>query len=134
VAASADLVVVMRTPLFRRYPRTLVYLVPAVITGGGPDWAADPDTSQRLLPVFQGTIGADITFFGFDLAPDLAARHWVVLEEPPHGVRFYNTGPAPAKSAAMAAAADGAAFASAAFADPLRVLIRGEALVPGSTP
>ena len=134
VAASADLVVVMRTPLFRRYPRTLVYLVPAVTSGGAPDWAADPDTSQRLLPIFQGTIGADITFFGFDLDPGLAAKHWVVLEEPPHGVRFYNTGPTPAKSAGMAAAPDGASFASAAFADPLRVLIRGDALVPGSTP
>jgi hypothetical protein len=134
VAASADLVVVMRTPLFRRYPRTLVYLVPAVITGGDPDWAADPDTTQRLLPIFQGTISTDITFFGFDLDPGLAAKHWVVLEEPPHGVRFYNTGPTPAAGAAMAAATDGASFASAAFADPLRVLIRGDALVPGSAP
>jgi hypothetical protein len=134
VAASADLVLVMRTPLFRRYPRTLVYLVPAVITGGDPDWAADPDTTQRLLPIFQGTISTDITFFGFDLDPGLAAKHWVVLEEPSHGVRFYNTGPTPTASAAMAAATDGALFASAAFADPLRVLIRGDALVPGSAP
>ena len=129
-AASVDLVVVMRTPLFRRYPRTLVYLVPATTSGGDPDWAADPDTTSRLLPIFQGTIGVDITFFGFDLEPGLAAKHWVVLEEPPHGVRFYNTGPTPAKSAAMAAASDGASFASAAFADPLRVLIRGDSLVP----
>ena len=128
-AASPDLVVVMRTPLFRRYPRTLVYLVPAAITGGDPDWTADPDTTQRLLPIFQGTIGADITFIGFNLDPGLAAKHWVVLEEPPHGVRFYNTGPTPAKSTAMAAASDGASFASAAFADPLRVLIRGDTLV-----
>ena len=135
VAASADLVVVIRTPLFRRYPRTLVYLVPAMITSGGdPDWAVDPDTTQRRLPIFQGTISPDITFFGFDLDPGLAAKHWVVLEEPPHGVRFYNTGPTPVASAAMGAAADGASFASAAFADPLRVLIRGDALVPGSTP
>lgn len=131
-AASADLVLVLRTPLFRRYPRTLVYLVPAATdAAGAPDWSADPDVSQRLMPGFQGAIGGDTTFFGFDLDPADAASHWAVLEEPPHGVRFFNTGPTPARAAQMAAAADGAEFASAAFADPIRVLIRGDALVPG---
>ncbi len=133
-AASADLVLVLRTPLFRRYPRTLVYLVPAATAAGRPDWVADPDTSRRLLPVFQGAIGGDITFFGFDLDPAQAASHWVVLEEPPHGVRFYNTGPTPTQVVQMAAATDGAMFSSAAFADPLRVLIRGDALLPGGAP
>lgn len=129
-AASADLVVVFRTPLFRRYPRTLVYLTPAKLTAGVPDWEAAPDLAQRVMPSFQGTITPDTTFFGFDLEPAAGARHWVVLEEPPHGYRFFNTGPTPTRAAQMTAAGDGAAFAAAAFADPVRVMIRGEALIP----
>ncbi|MFC7529258.1 hypothetical protein [Actinoplanes sp. GCM10030250] len=138
-AAGADLVIVFRTTLFRRYPRTLVYLTPAPLAGGQPDWEADPDLSQRLLPVFQGALTPEIVFFGFDLEPALGRGHWVVLEEPPHGVQFFS-GPTPGMSAARAevltqpgAHPDGAAFADAAFADPYRVMIRGVALI-GSTP
>lgn len=130
-AASADLVLVFRTPLFRRYPRTLVYLTPAPIAGGEPDWSAEPAFANRLLPSFQGSITPEITFFGFDLEPELGATRWVVLEEPPHGIRFFNTAPTAARAAAMAAATDGGTFAAAAFADPIRVMIRGESLIPG---
>jgi hypothetical protein len=129
-AASADLVVVFSSPLFQRYPRTVVYLTPAPLNGGVPDWTAEPDLGQRLLPSFQGTITPSITFFGFDLDPDLGAVHWVVLEEPSHSFRFFNTGPTPERAAQMAAAGDGGAFASAAFADPVRVMIRGDELIP----
>jgi hypothetical protein len=136
-AASADLVVVMRTPLFRRYPRTLVYLTPAPATpppASTPDWTAEPDFASRRLPAFQGSIGTDIAFFGFDLLPAAAAGSWVVLEEPSHAVRFFNTGPTPPRVIQMAGATDGAAFASAAFADPIRVMIRGDVLIPAGTP
>ncbi|MGY1684982.1 hypothetical protein ACI8AK_05270 [Geodermatophilus sp. SYSU D00867] len=139
-AASADLVVVFKTPLFRRYPATLVYLTPARLVGGEPDWAADPDFDSRLLPSFQGSVTPNITFFGFDLDPALGAAHWVVLEEPPQGFQFFNTArqpdgaPLPGFDAARIARYDGAlhggSFADAAFADPYRVLIRGEALIP----
>jgi hypothetical protein len=129
-AASADLVLVFRTPLFRRYPRTLVYLTPAPAGATGPDWEAEPDFANRQMPSFQGSITPEITFFGFDLDPELGAGRWVVLEEPPHGIRFFNTGPTPARATAMAAAADGGAFAAAAFADPIRVMIRGDSLIP----
>ena len=136
-AASADLVIVFRTPLFRRYPGTVVYLTPAPLDGAGqPDWEADPDHTVRLLPSFQGSITPDLTFFGFDLDPPLGQRHWVVLEEPAHGVQFFNTAPpglAPAKVAVLAdpvAHPDGAAFADAAYADPYRVLLRGSAMIP----
>ena len=133
-AASADLVLVFRTPLFRRYPHTLVYLTPAPVVGGAPDWDADPDVRDRLLPSFQGTITPDITFFGFDLDPALGAGHWVVLEEPAHGTLFYNTredSPTPTRAAAIAAASDGGAFAAAAYADPIRVMLRGSSLIGG---
>lgn len=134
-AASADLVVVFRTPLFRRYPRTLVYLTPAPLSGGVPDWEAEPDLARRLEPTFQGTITPDITFFGFDLEPDLGAVHWVVLEEPPRGVQFFNTEPvasgwdATRRADFLATGADGGTFAAAAFAEPFRVMLRGEALL-----
>lgn len=139
-AASADLVVVFKSPLFRRYPTTLVYLTPAPLAGGQPDWDADPDFDQRLLPSFQGSITPDLTFFGFDLEPVRGALHWVVLEEPPQGFQFFNSARRPdgtampgfdaARIARFDGALDGAAFADAAFADPYRVMIRGEALIP----
>ncbi|MFC5142934.1 hypothetical protein ACFPK1_32255 [Actinomycetospora rhizophila] len=132
-AASADLVVVFRSPLFRRYPRTLVHLTPAPPDGDGdPDWEADPDLAVRLEPTFQGTLTPEITFFGFDLEPALAARHWVVLEEPPHGVQFFSE-ERPEWDATrrndFRTGADGGTFAAAAFAEPFRVLLRGSALL-----
>jgi hypothetical protein len=130
-SVGSDLVVVFRTSLFRRYPRTLLYLTPAPIKDGKPDWAAQPDLTKRRLPSFQGTITADICYFAFDLQPALGAVHWVVLEEPPHGLSFFNTAPPGSpRVQAMAAATDGATFADAAFADPLRVMLRGDALIP----
>ena len=72
-------------------------------------------------------------FFGFDLDPARGRLHWVVLEEPPHGFQFFcraDSNWAPARQNQFNHAADGAAFADAAFADPYRVLIRGSSLVP----
>jgi hypothetical protein len=117
---SAEAVVVFRTSLFRRYPATVVYLYPAA-----PNWAepnqADNLTGQRVLPTFTGTIGKDITFFGFPVAPEALKTHWVVLEEPPAGYRFYQkimVGPH------AGVAADSASnFAYQRFALPVRVLI-----------
>lgn len=135
-AASADLVIVFRTPLFRRYPQTLVYLTPAPLVGGTPDWTAEPVFTNRLVPSFQGAITPDIVFFGFDLDPSLGRRYWVVLEEPPHGFQFFS-GPVEGMSAARREVFtkpllhnDGAAFGDAAFADPFRVMIRGQSLIP----
>ncbi|AKF86651.1 hypothetical protein MFUL124B02_30905 [Myxococcus fulvus 124B02] len=122
---GTDLVVVFRSDLFRRYPRTLVYVTQAALVNGEPDWHAEPDlASGRLLPTFQGSIGEDITFFRFDLDPQAARKWWVVLEEPPSGYTFRN-------DVGLGGAQDGADFADHTFNDPLRVLIRGEALIPG---
>lgn len=137
-AASADLVVVFRTPLFRRYPQTVVYLTPASLVGGEPDWDGSPDFANRLAPSFQGAITPDIVFFGFDLDPVQGRRYWVVLEEPPHGYQFFcraDTANWPASRVNMFNNAnDGAEFASAAFADPYRVMIRGSSLIPVGDP
>lgn len=117
---DAEAVVVFRTSLFRRYPATVVYLYPAA-----PGWAKpDPTMSlegAKISPTFTGTIGKDITFFGFPVAPSGLATHWVVLEEPPAGYRFYQE----AKTAPHAsdAATSASNFAYQRFALPVRVLI-----------
>jgi hypothetical protein len=121
---GTDLVVVFRSDLFRRYPRTIVYAAPAPIVNGEPDWNADPPFGgpDRLFPTFQGSIGEDITFFRFDMQPQTARAWWIALEEPPSGYSFRNNLPS--------AATDGAAFADDTFHDPIRVLLRGERLIP----
>jgi hypothetical protein len=120
---AAEAVVVFRTSLFRRYPATVVYMYPAAA-----DWTAPAETNdltdKRVLPTFTGTIGKDITFFGFPLAPSALATHWVVLEEPPAGHRFYQQPVSPPPPPAPADAANTSSnFAYIRFAVPVRVLI-----------
>src|SRR4029450_3324004 len=92
-ASSADLVVLFNSPLFREYPGTLVYLVPALRDANGNlDWSKRPSFSSPQFPTFQGRISPDQTFFGFDLDPDLGAERWVVLEETANGRRVFNGG------------------------------------------
>jgi hypothetical protein len=77
---------------------------------------------ERKDPTFTGTIGDDITFFGFDLPPSALATHWVVLEEPPAGYRFYhqNSTPPPWPGKPDDNSAN---FAYNRFGQPVRVLI-----------
>ncbi|WP_331758660.1 hypothetical protein OG225_41005 (plasmid) [Nocardia sp. NBC_01377] len=92
---GSEAVVVFNTPLFRRYPTTVVYLYDARPTDvSPPDWAPpDPNlplqATKRVEPTFTGTIGTDVTFFGFPVPASALSNHWVVLEEPPAGYRFY---------------------------------------------
>ena len=123
---GAEAVVAFRTSLFRRYPATVVYLYPQTGNWTAPA-ATDDLTPKRIEPVFTGTIGKDITFFGFPVAPEALADHWVVLEEPPAGYRFYSVGTTPPLPAAQPPAGDpdatSAFFAYRRFAVPVRVLI-----------
>ncbi len=101
---SVEAVVAFRTSLFRRYPATVVYLYPAA-RGWGPPEPMDDLNLDRVMPTFTGTIGADITFFGFAVPPSALETHWVVLEEPPAGYRFYHKAispPPPAPPAGIA--------------------------------
>lgn len=92
-----DLVIAFRTPLFRRYPSTLVYLVRT--TGGeniddrlksAPEFAIPQNASDRWCfgPIFFGVMEPDLVFFAFDINPDTLAEYWVVLDEPPTELRF----------------------------------------------
>lgn len=128
-ASSADLVLLFNTPLFREYPGTLVYLVPAVRDGAGRlDWTKGPTLDARQFPAFQGRISPDRNFFGFDLDPALGAERWVVLEETVNGRRFFNAATVPSN------AANGADLARATISPPRRVLIRGDILLGGTRP
>lgn len=136
-AAGRDLVVVVRGRLFLRYPATVVYLISAEHGAGGGngggggeggggggatvDFTVDPDpAAPRIYPGFQGRIGPDVVFFGFQgVEPADVARHWLVLEEPPAGYRFAND---------ASAATAPHTWATEAFAHPVRVLIAGDRL------
>lgn len=123
---SANLVLVIRSDLFRRYPATLVSAVQANQDAAG-DPLFDPGNepaanAPRTWPIFQGSIGEDVTFFGFDLTPEQARGFWIVLDEPPTGYRFRNDqGPN---------VNNGADFAAATLNIPTRVMISGAELIP----
>jgi hypothetical protein len=138
--SGANLAVVFRTQLFKRYPSTHVYLVAKEMPD--PQWTqlpevddpTKPDFEPRVDPTFTGTIGPDVTFFGFPLPPSSGSDHWVVLEEPPPGVRFYTqppfdeTDPAEKQKfldwiTARDSAGNGAEFATATFARPVRAFL-----------
>lgn len=118
--SGRDLVIVVRGQLFLRYPSTVVYLVTAQ-HGGTTDFTRDPEpAAARVLPGFQGRIGRDVTFFGFQgFEPDHITSHWLVFEEPPAGYRFDNS---------LSASQEADSWAVESFALPVRVLIRGDRL------
>jgi hypothetical protein len=117
-----DAVVVFRTTLFKRYPGTIVYLYKAA-----PNWKSPPDKTplveaQKIWPTFTGVIGDDVTFFGFPVTPAAMADHWIVLEEPVTGYRFYTENPLtglPYGQVGQTAAE----YAKTTFAVPVRVMI-----------
>jgi hypothetical protein len=92
--AGEQAVVVFRTPLFKRYPHTAVYMYPAGVPAWDESNLPSLDPGQCAHPIFTGTIGDDVVFFGFGLPATAFADHWIVLEEPPAGYRFYNAEPA----------------------------------------
>lgn len=114
---TRQLVLVFRTELFRRYPRTLVYLTPAAKTVGKPDWIKDATFAPNTAPVFTGEIDEDLVFFGFPVKPEALADLWVVVEEAPPGYRF---------DPKRLTLADGGHAAAKAFVLPTRVLFRGD--------
>jgi hypothetical protein len=126
-----DLVLVFRTDLFRRYPRTMVYLVrtapnpdPALLATPTFSFAAaDKANRQFLGPIFQGALANDVVFFSFDVDPSTLDQYWVVLDEPPSELRFRSVDAA--SKPLGAAAATAAAFATATIDEPTRVGMDG---------
>ncbi len=86
--AGPRLVILLHTELFRRYPTTLVYLLPN--PGGTATWQHDVEAiaTVPVWPNFSGALNPELVYFGFPLPPEGASDHWLVLEEPPPGYRF----------------------------------------------
>lgn len=99
-----------------------MYLYPAPANWAAPN-KNDDLTAARILPTFTGTIGKDITFFGFPVKPEVLKTHWVVLEEPPAGYRFNQKTEQPPLPVPAAVANSASNFAYQRFALPVRVLI-----------
>ena len=120
-----EAVVLFRTTLFHRYPATVVYLyrdISGIWTYPNDNEALDP--KYRKYPTFTGSIGSDIVFFGFGVAPADVADYWVVLEEPPAGYRFFHPAQVVDKVPSSTWGAYPAAeFGKYTFALPTRLLL-----------
>jgi hypothetical protein len=125
-----DLIIVFRTPLFRRYPSTLVYLVRPLagddvdtLLKAPPKFDDSPTNREQRRyfgPIFFGQMEPDLVFFAFDVTPDTLDQYWLVLDEPPAELRFRNDQGLDWTS--------GAEFASKTIDHPTRVAISGEEL------
>jgi hypothetical protein len=131
VTGARDLVIVFRTDLFRRYPRTLVYLVKptpneddALRATPTFSYAGADKANRRFLgPIFQGALAPDVVFFAFDIDPDTLDQYWLVLDEPPSELRFRSVDAA--GNPIGAAAPNAAALAQTTIDRPTRVGIDG---------
>lgn len=129
-----DLVLVFRTDLFRRYPRTQVYLVKPTPTADDalkatPDFSytAATKANRRFLgPLFQGALAPDVVFFAFDVDPATLGQYWLVLDEPPSELRFRSVDEAGDPLGGTASTA--AEFAAATIDVPTRVGFDGDFL------
>ncbi len=94
-ATGGNLVLLIRADLFRRYPNTVVSAIKATWDSGTKTRGLDSKT-PRKWPLFRGTIGADLNFFGFDVTgprgpdnPTATDAGWFfVLEEHVSEPRF----------------------------------------------
>jgi hypothetical protein len=116
-SSSDDLVVVVRGPLLQRYPQTLVYLLAREHRG------EQDRRAEQIFPSFRGRLGEDTSYLGFPrIDASVLAEYWVVFEEPPSGFRFRRDNGADLQL-------DGARYAEAALAPPVRVLVPGDHLI-----
>jgi hypothetical protein len=83
------LVVVVRSPILRRYPGTAVYLLdPSVDVNQLHNNSTPPPDSKRIPPIFKGALEPDLHYIGFPRTPAQAANHYLVFEEPMGEPRF----------------------------------------------
>lgn len=96
---GADLVLLIKGDLLRKYPNTLVYAQKAVYKNGNPALPrqlSDYDDPKNVMwPVIRGSIEPDVYFFGFELSQEEANGNrtdnpgwFFVLRERPGQVSF----------------------------------------------
>jgi hypothetical protein len=74
-ALAANVVLVVRGGLLARYPNTIIFAGRALLDATTGELHLDESAGADQLykhPIFGGTLGPDITFFGFDLTADEA--------------------------------------------------------------
>lgn len=87
-SAAKQLVLLVRSALFRRYPNAVVYAVPAVPSDGGRMPGAQ---AAERHPLFRGALQPDVSFFGFELdaTEAIADPGWYfVIQQQPTEPRF----------------------------------------------
>ena len=119
-ASATRTVLIIKGELFRRYPRTVVYAMRGIVhtTDDGQNIPViptikDPNSPEGAYlypekaidaevknPIFSGSIGSDINFFGFEIPPDEVrgnlenlnndedAGWFFILQDPPSEARF----------------------------------------------
>ena len=134
VPAGEQLVLVIRGDLIRRYSNVIVY---AERGTGSP---RQPDPTQQRYPAFQGRLGSDLAFFGFDLGRTEARSNpgwFFILQESATAIRFGMTAadapPGYAHPAdfpgAAGAASTAAQVAIRSFKPPVRVAVHASELI-----
>jgi hypothetical protein len=102
---AASLVLLVRSPIVRRYPEIRIYAAEA-------EWARDGLRREKAdgdvrVPLFAARLATDIAVFGFDLTEESARgstvrpRHpgyFFVLEQPEGAPRFGLDGPTPGRA------------------------------------
>jgi hypothetical protein len=90
--AGEDFVMLIRSSLLVRYPNAVIYLAPAIVTGGSR--APDEDPTHEKMPMFTGAMQPDVSFFGFPVTvaaatgADGGPGWFVVIQEHPTEPRF----------------------------------------------
>jgi hypothetical protein len=90
--AREQFVMLVRSTLLRRYPNAIIYAARAVMNNGSRAPGTKPE--DEVHPAFRGIFPPDVSFFGFDLAPDAvtgtdgSAGFYIVIQEHPTEPRF----------------------------------------------
>jgi hypothetical protein len=139
VPPAEQLVLVIRGDIVRRYPNVTVFAAQ-----GKPAQGANPRLPKndvQLFPCFQGRLGSDVSYYGFDLSRDVARSDpgwFFVLQENGATIRFGvghpedRTGyaqPSDFKNADDVAASTAAQVAIRGFKPPVRVAIHASELI-----
>ena len=135
IAAGADgqVVVVVRGELTRRYPNAIYYLGRASKVAGTTKLTLG---TSELYPMFRGSLGSDVLFFGFALGKDEVKGSasdpgwYFVIQQPPGEPRFGLDAGVSGTEAFIKPEADASRTAQRLLRPPVRVAIHASALLP----
>jgi hypothetical protein len=131
--SEGQVVILVRGELTRRYPNAIYYMVEA---------ARDPVSTKltlgtrELYPQFRGSLGQDMSFFGFALAEDVARGDasqpgwYFVIQQAPGEPRFGVPAEAAVEATFLTPEADSAATARRFLLKPVRVALHASSLLP----